>query len=67
VVPASGRVLIGENGTTGDGAIVLIELESGDVLDKMTLGGRVSSVPVVVDGALYVGDGEGRVWRFDAP
>jgi len=67
VVPASGRVLIGENGTTGDGAIVLIELESGDVLDKMTLGGRVSSVPVVVDGALYVGDGQGRVWRFDAP
>ncbi|MBL8615841.1 MAG: PQQ-binding-like beta-propeller repeat protein [Deltaproteobacteria bacterium] len=67
VVPASGRVLIGENGTGGDGAIVLLDLESGAVLDKMTLGGRVSSVPVVVDGELYVGDGEGRVWRFDAP
>ncbi len=62
VVESAGLVFIGDNA----GRLSMVDLATGELLDSVALDGKLSGVPVVVDGELYAADAAGSVWRFDA-
>jgi outer membrane protein assembly factor BamB len=61
VVADSQRVLIGSR----DGWLYVLDAHSGELDQALELGAELTSVPVVVDGQVYIADDAGRVFRFD--
>lgn len=63
VLPEAGVVLVGAH----DGAVHMADLQTGEPLWEAQLDALVTSVPIAVDGTVFVTDAAGVLWRFDQP